>query len=54
MVPIRGVRAAPPVEATISVDPAAATGGTVDVSSPIWAAAACVLAQSTVGASVPI
>jgi hypothetical protein len=35
MVPIRGGRATPPVEAAICVDPAAATGSTVGVSAPI-------------------
>jgi hypothetical protein len=41
MVPIRGGRAAPLVEAAISVDPAAATtGSTVGASAPIWAAVA--------------
>jgi hypothetical protein len=54
MVPIRGGRAAPPVEAAISVDPAAATRSTVGASAPICAAAACILARSAVGASAPI
>jgi hypothetical protein len=45
MVLIRGGRAAPPVEATISVDPTAATESTlarcaVGASAPIWATAA--------------
>jgi hypothetical protein len=54
MVPIRGGRVASSIEAAISVNPAAATGSTVGASSPIWAAAACVLGRSVVGASTPI
>jgi hypothetical protein len=54
MVPIRGGRVAPPVEAAISVDPVAAAGSTVGASTPVWAAAACALAQSVVSASAPI
>jgi hypothetical protein len=45
MVPVWGGRAAPPVKAAISVNPAA------DASVPVWAAA---LARSTTGASAPI
>jgi predicted phosphoribosyltransferase len=66
---IRGGRVAPPIEATISVDPGAATESTVGASVsvwlaatesiiaasvPVWAAAVCVLAWSTVDASAPI
>jgi hypothetical protein len=54
MVPIRGGRAAPPVEAVISIDSVAATGSTAGVSTPVWAAAACALAQTAVGVSTPI
>jgi hypothetical protein len=54
MVPIRGGGVASPLEAAISVDPVAATGSTVGASAPIWAAAACVLAQSAVSASAAI
>jgi hypothetical protein len=54
MVPIRGGRVAPPVEAAISVDSVAAAGNTAGVSKPVWATAACALAWSTVGASAPI
>jgi hypothetical protein len=54
MVPIRGRRVAPPVEAAISDDSVAAAGSTVSVSKTSWAAAACALARSVVGAAVPI
>jgi hypothetical protein len=49
MLPIRGGRVAPPVEAAISVDSVAAAGSTAGVSTPVWAAAAC-----AVSASAPI
>jgi hypothetical protein len=53
MVPVRGGRAAPPIKATISINP------TADASSPVWAAvgdttAACAPARSVAGTSVPI
>jgi hypothetical protein len=54
MVPIQGGRAAPPVEAAISVDSVAAVGSTAGVSTPVWAVAVCALALSAVGASTPI
>jgi hypothetical protein len=54
MIPIRGGRAAPPVEAAIFVDSVTAAGSTVGVSTPVWAAAACALARSAVSASAPI
>lgn len=51
MVPIRGGRTAPPVEAAISVDSVAAAGSTAGASTPVWAAAACAPAWSAKMAS---
>jgi hypothetical protein len=49
MVSIRGGRITSPVEAAISVDPAAPTGSTPGAFAPVWVAAARILVWSVIG-----